>query len=58
MFLDRIKSYQKALSGGKKGTSWRKIGWGLLKAEEVASFRQKLFQHKQNITVFLNGLGM
>jgi len=57
-FLDRIKAYQKALGGSRKGTSWRKIGWGLFKAEEVASFRQKLSQHKLNSTVFLNGLGM
>ncbi|KAF8802570.1 hypothetical protein BYT27DRAFT_7196491 [Phlegmacium glaucopus] len=57
-FLECIKSYQKALGGGGKGASWRKIGWGLLKADEVASFRQKLSQHKQNITMFLNGLVM
>ena len=57
IFHDRIKSYQKALGGGK-GTSWRKIGWSLFKAEEVASFRQKISQHKQNITLFLNGLTM
>ena len=56
-FLERIKSYQKALGGGKS-TSWRKIGWGLFKAGEVASFREKLSQHKQNITVFLDGLMM
>jgi len=29
-FHDRIKSYQKALGGGK-GPSWRKIGWSLFK---------------------------
>ena len=58
-FLRSIESYQKALGGSRKGAnSWRKIGWGLLKAEEVAIFRQKLSQHKQNITVFLNGLTM
>ena len=56
-FDDRIKSYQKAL-GGRKGASWRKIGWSLFKADEVASFRQKISQHKQNITLFLNGLMM
>jgi ribosomal protein S14 len=56
-FLEGIKSYQKALGGrGKGANSWRKIGWGLFKADEVASFREKLSQHKQNITVFLNGL--
>ena len=56
-FDDRIRSYQKAL-GGRKGASWRKIGWSLLKADEVANFRQKISQHKQNITLFLNGLTM
>ena len=54
-FDDRIRSYQKAL-GGRKGASWRKIGWSLFKADEVASFRQKISQHKQNITMFLTGL--
>ena len=56
-FDDRIKSYRKAL-GGRKGASWRKIGWSLFKADEVASFRQKISQHKQNITLFLIGLTM
>lgn len=56
-FYDRIKSYQKAL-GGRKGASWRKIGWSLFKADEVANFRRKISQHKQNITLFLNGLTM
>ncbi|KAF8967546.1 hypothetical protein BDZ97DRAFT_1980347 [Flammula alnicola] len=55
-FWDRIKSYQKALGGGGRSSSWRKIGWGLFKATDVAEFRQKLSQHKQNITVFLSGL--
>jgi hypothetical protein len=57
-FLERIESYQEALGRGSKGASWRKIGWGLLKAGEVASFREKLSQHKQNIMLFLNGLTM
>jgi hypothetical protein len=56
-FDDRIRSYQKAL-GGRRGASWRKIGWSLFKADEVSSFRQKISQHKQNITLFLNGLTM
>ena len=56
-FHDRIRSYQKALGRGK-GASWRKIGWSLFKADEVASFRQKISQHKQNIILFLNGLTM
>ncbi|KAF8955918.1 hypothetical protein BDZ97DRAFT_1708710 [Flammula alnicola] len=57
-FWDRIKSYQKALGGGGRNSSWRKIGWGLFKANEVAEFRQKLSQHKQNLTVFLSGMGI
>ncbi|KAF8967526.1 hypothetical protein BDZ97DRAFT_2073568 [Flammula alnicola] len=57
-FWDRIKSYQKALGGGGRNSSWRKIGWGLFKANEVAEFRQKLSQRKQNLTVFLSGLGI
>ena len=56
-FDDRIRSYQKAL-GGRKGASWRKIGWSLFKADEVATFRRKFSQHKQNITLYLNGLTM
>ena len=56
-FLDNIKSYQKALGGGK-GASWRKIGWSLLKADEVASFRQRISQHKHNISLFMHGLTM
>ena len=56
-FHDRIKKYQKAL-GGRKGASWRKIGWSLFKPDEVANFRQKISQHKQNIILYLNGLTM
>jgi hypothetical protein len=59
VFLDRIKSYQNALGGCRKGaTSWRKIGWGLLKTDDVARFREKLSQHKQNIIIFLASLGI
>ena len=54
-FDARISSYQKAL-GGRKSASWRKIGWGVFKVDEVASFRQKISQHKQNIALFLNWL--
>ena len=54
-FNDRIGSYQNAL-GGKKGASWRKIGWSLFKADEVTNFKQKISQHKQNVTLYLTGL--
>ena len=60
-FYDRIRPYQ-ALGGGKRASwrkiSWRKIKWSLFKAGEVASFRQRISQHQQNITLFLNGLTM
>ena len=56
-FQGGIKSYQKALGGGRSA-SWRKIGWGLLKADEVKSFREKLSQHKLNISLFSDGLTM
>src|SRR6266567_5243989 len=47
-FHDRVKSYQKALGRGGKRAFWRKIRWALVMAKEVASFREKLSQHKQN----------
>jgi hypothetical protein len=52
-FHGRIGSYRRLL---RKGASWRKIGWTFFKADEVASFRQKISQHRQNITLFLMGL--
>ncbi|KDR84631.1 hypothetical protein GALMADRAFT_55764 [Galerina marginata CBS 339.88] len=59
-FWDRIKSYQKSLGGGGRDwkDSWRKIGWGLFKTNEVADFRQKISQRKQTIAIFLSGLGI
>ena len=61
-FHDSISPYQNALEGGKRASwrkiSWRKISWRLFKADEVANFRQKISQHNQNITLFLNALTM
>ena len=51
---DRIKSCKNILGG--EGASWRRIGWSIFKADEVAIFRQKISKHKQNITLFLNRL--
>ena len=53
-FKDRIKSFQKDL-GGRKGAYWPKICWSQFK-DEVASFRQRISQHKHNISLFLQGL--
>ena len=61
-FHDRIRPYQEALGSGKRASSlkiiFRKIRWSLFKANEVESFRQKISQHKQNITVFLSWVTM
>ena len=60
-FHDRIWPYH-VLDGGKHASwfknSCRKIGWTLTKVDEVAIFRQKISQHRQNITLFLSGLTM
>jgi hypothetical protein len=53
-FHDRIRSYQNALGRGK-GASWRKISWSQFKKDEVATFRQRISQHKHNISLFLQG---
>ena len=56
-FWGRIDRYEVVLS--RKWTAiWRKITWVIWKAEEVESFRRKISQHKQNITLFLGGLQM
>ena len=60
-FHDRIWPYH-VLDGGKHASwfknSCRKIGWTFTKVDEVSSFRQKISQHRQNITLFLSGLTM
>jgi hypothetical protein len=55
IFWDSIKSYHKALGGGKSGSSgsWRKIGWSVLKAAEIAQFREKLAARQRTLTLFL-----
>lgn len=42
--------------GGRKGAYWPKIRWSQFKKDEVASFRQRISQHKHNISLFLQGL--
>ena len=54
-FKDRIRSFQKDL-GGKKGAFWPRIRWSQFKKGEVATFRQRISQHKHNISIFLQGL--
>ena len=56
-FKDRIRSFQKDL-GGRKGAYWPKIRWRQFKKDEVARFRQRISQHKHNISLFLQGLTM
>jgi hypothetical protein len=57
-FWDRVKSYRKALGGGGPGSSWRKIGWSVFKAEEVARFRAKLSARHETVTLFLTSLAL
>ena len=54
-FKHRIRSLQKDL-GGRKGAYWPKIRWSQFKKGEVASFRERISQHKHNISIFLQGL--
>ena len=58
-FMGHIQKYEVVISGSKWYTSiWRKITWAILKPDEVASFRRKLSQHKNNIIVFLMAVEM
>ncbi len=55
---EQIRKYQKALGSGTKSTSgieasWRKIGWGLFKAEEVRETRAKLTTHRLNLIMLM-----
>ncbi|KAI0064429.1 hypothetical protein BV25DRAFT_1823434 [Artomyces pyxidatus] len=52
-FWERIKGYQKSLGTGGSGSSWRKIGWGLFKTDEITAFRTKLAAHRETIASFL-----
>ncbi|KDQ51543.1 hypothetical protein JAAARDRAFT_40993 [Jaapia argillacea MUCL 33604] len=52
-FEDKIQGYKKALGRGGSGSSWRKIGWGLFKKQEIVELRTKLATHRQNIILLL-----
>ncbi|KDQ51549.1 hypothetical protein JAAARDRAFT_211010 [Jaapia argillacea MUCL 33604] len=52
-FEDKIQGYKKALDRGGSGSSWRKIGWGLFKKQEIVELRTKLAAHRQNIILLL-----
>ena len=54
-FKDRIRSFQKNL-GGRKGAYWPKICWSQFKKDEIETFRQRISQHKHNISIFFQGL--
>jgi len=56
-FLGRIQRYEVVLSG-RWTAIWRKVTWAIFKTKEVESFRQKLLQHKHNISIFLTALAM
>ncbi|TFK53239.1 hypothetical protein OE88DRAFT_1358568 [Heliocybe sulcata] len=54
-FMARIEGYRKRLGGDVSGFSatWRKIGWGLFKTEEVTDLRSKLSTHRTMLVLFL-----
>ena len=54
-FKDRIRSFQKNI-GGRKGAYWPKICWSQFKKDEIETFRQRISQHKHNISIFFQGL--
>ena len=55
---ERIRKYQKALGAGSMApnaveASWRKIGWGLFKTEDVRETRAKLTTHRLNLIMLM-----
>jgi hypothetical protein len=57
-FHERVKGYEKALqkggSGSKMRDSWRKIGWGIFKREDVVDLKNKLMEQKTTINLMLS----
>ncbi len=62
VFHDSIEGYRKKLDQGKAGpwytSSWHKIGWSLIKKQDIADIRSKVSRHQQTIELFLSGVGM
>ncbi|KAJ7643329.1 hypothetical protein DFH06DRAFT_597509 [Mycena polygramma] len=56
-FLKKVEGYQRSLKKGGSGNSvhdsWRKIGWGLFKKEEIALIRKQLADQKATISMML-----
>ncbi|KAI1798052.1 hypothetical protein LXA43DRAFT_5916 [Ganoderma leucocontextum] len=54
---DQVRKYQKALGSGSKENgieaSWRKIGWGLFKTEDVREARAKLTTHRLTLIALM-----
>ncbi|KAJ7626297.1 hypothetical protein DFH06DRAFT_737465 [Mycena polygramma] len=56
-FLKKVEGYQRSLKKGGSGNSvrdsWRKIGWGLFKKEEIVLIRKQLADQKATISMML-----
>lgn len=57
-FLDKVKGYRKTLGTAEgSGSRWRdargKIGWALLRGDEVKAFRTEICAHSQAINMLL-----
>lgn len=51
---ERIRGYQRSLGGGRTGgSSWRKIGWGLFKTNDIVGLRTQLAAHRETISNYL-----
>lgn len=52
-FLERVRAYQDSLKKGGSGKmwkdSWRKIGWGLFKKEELIEAKRSIEAHKSSL---------
>ncbi len=61
-FHKSIEGYKKKLDQGKAGpwytSSWHKIGWTLIKKQDIADIRSKVSRHQQTFEFFLSGVGM
>lgn len=57
---EKIEGYRRSLGDGNSKSSWqiswRKIGWGLFRKEDLVNARAKLAQSKDTILLFLSSI--
>jgi hypothetical protein len=56
-FLEKVNGYDRSLSKGGSGNKWKdaksKLGWALLKKEDLARFRTEINGHSSAINMLL-----